>query len=232
MTGVWANRLRHPGLAIFVACCVVLAVLVWQGLVVTVVPIGGSTAADSFPSAGLSFDPNAYVARIWPKQVVLTVRKDSVALPELLAALAKDKSAALKKYGNEVVNSYNLLVRFSGKVEKIDTSTPIGTMTVDVTSGDKTVPVQVAIGPVILGTTLRDALKFISFGEFLNQIQYGGVSDALNTMVTTGVVRPQQATKLKGQTVKIFGAYTYDGSNAQNITVTPVIVTVQKGTQG
>ncbi|MGH6780083.1 MAG: DUF2291 family protein [Bradyrhizobium sp.] len=232
MTGVWANRVRHPGPAIFVACCLVLAVLLWQGLVVTIVPIGGSTAADSFPSAGLSFDPNAYVARIWPKQVVPTVRKDSVPLSELLAALAKGKSAALKKYGNEVVNSYNLLVRFSGKVEKIDTSSPMGTMTVDVANGDKTVPVQVAIGPVILGTTLRDALKFISFGEFLNQIQYGGVSDALNTMVTTRVLTPQQATKLRGQTARIFGAYTYDGSNARNITVTPVIVTVEKGTQG
>lgn len=232
MTGVWANRLRHPGLAIFVVCCLVLAVLFWQGLVVTVVPIGGSTAADSFPSAGLSFDPNAYVARIWPKQVVPTVRKDSVPLPDLLAALAKDKSAALKKYGNYVVNSYNLLVRFSGKVEKIDTSSPMGAMTVDVANGGKTVPVQVAIGPVILGTTLRDALKFISFGEFLNQIQYGGVSDALNTMVTTKVVTPQQATKLKGKTVKIFGAYTYNDSDAESITVTPVIVTVGKGTQG
>lgn len=228
MTKARAARLTYP-LAIAATCCVVLIVLFWQGLVVTVVPIGGDTAGDSQPSAGLSFSPKAYVARIWPAQVVPTVSKDAVPLPELLAALAKDRPAALKTYANKVGGTENMLVRFTGKVGAIDTSTPIGTLTVDVANGGTTVPVHVAIGPVILGTTLRDALKFISFGEFLNQIQYGDVADELNSMVTAKVVTPDAAAKLKGRIVAVSGAYAYDDGDPQKITVTPVILTVDKG---
>ncbi len=215
----------------FGAGVLVLAVMFWQGSVVTVVPVAGPTVADSYPSAGLAFQPNAYVERIWPKQIVAMVRKDAVPLPQLLSALAKDKAAALTTYGNKVGDAYNILVSFSGTVGKIDTSTPMGMLTVDTKDNGKSVPVQVAVGPVILGTTLRDALKFISFGEFLNQIQYGDVSDALNNMVTSKIVTPKEAANLRGQAVTIFGAYTYNDSDPQDITVTPVILERAKGSQ-
>lgn len=224
MNAVLASGLRYPRLTATGLVCVALAVLTWQGMVVTVVPMGGATAADSYPRAGMSFKPDAYVKRIWPKQVVPTVRKDAVPLPKVLAALRTDKAAALKRYAQKVASTYNLLVKFTGKVTKIDTSTPMGTLSVAVADGGKTIPVQVAIGPVILGTSLRDSLKLISFGEFLNQIQFGNVADALNTEVTTKVVTPDAAAKLMGKDVTIFGAWTYDSGNPGNVTVTPVIV--------
>jgi len=114
-------------------------------------------------------------------------------------------------------------------VSRIDTSSPIGTITVDVAKSAHVVPVKVAIGPVILGTTLRDALKFISFGEFLNQIQYGDVADELNSQVAKKVIAPLQLARLEGERVEVSGAYTYDTANPRDITVTPVILRVETG---
>ncbi len=222
-----AAGLRYPRLVGFLGFCVVFAALWAGGLVATVRPIGGSAAGDSHPSAGLAFKPDAYVARIWGTRVVPDVRRESASLATVLAALAKDKGAALARYGHKVASTYNILVRFTGTVGRVDTSSPIGTMRVTV-AGASPVAVKVATGPVILGTTLRDALKFISFGEFLNQIQYGDVADALNSRVVKTVVAPLDLAKLKGRSVTVYGAWTYDDGDPSDITVTPVIIEAGK----
>ncbi len=222
-----AAGLRYPRLAGALVFCAIFAALWVGGMVATVKPIGGSAAGDSHPSAGFAFKPDAYVGRIWGTRVVPHVRSHSVKLTTVLAAVTKDKSAALARYGHKVAGTYNILVRFTGTVGKLDTSSPIGTMTVNV-AGASPVAVKIATGPVILGTTLRDSLKFISFEEFLNQIQFGDVADALNKRVVKDVVAPLDLAKLKGQRVTIYGAWTYDDGNPADITVTPVIVNAGK----
>ena len=47
-------------------------------------------------------------------------------------------------------------------------------------------------------------------------------------MVTAKVVTPDAAAKLKGRIVAVSGAYAYDDGDPQKITVTPVILTVDK----
>lgn len=221
---------RYPKAALFFVCCVLLAVLYPLGMVATVVPIGGGkNAADSYPSSGIAFDAKAYVARIWDKKVVSAAREGSVPLSELLAAIAKNKTSALHKYGHDVSGTYNMFVRFSGKVTRIDTSTPMGTMTVDVSNDKGVIPVKVEIGPVILGATLRDALKFISFETFLNQVQFGNVAVDLNEMTLNKVIAPLKLKRLKGHRLKIYGAYRYDSVNPKNVTVVPVVVSAGNG---
>ncbi|MGH7118646.1 MAG: DUF2291 domain-containing protein [Acetobacteraceae bacterium] len=219
-----ASRVRYPRTLASLAGLVLLAVLWANGMVATVHPLGGAAAEDSAPSSGLAFSPAAYVARIWKPRVVQAARHESVTLPELLAALAKDRKAALAHYGHEVAGTWNILVRFSGTVSGVDTSSPIGTLTIDAASSRGTIPVKIAIGPVILGTTLRDSLNFISFGEFLNQIQYGAVADELNNRVVKDVVGPLHGEALKGRKLTVFGAYTYDDADPDDITVTPVLL--------
>ena len=209
---------------------VVLAILFATGQVVTIVRTGSSNAQDSFPASGLDFNPTAYVQRIWPTQVVPAARDNSVALTSLLADLANNNTATLKTYDHQVSGSDNFLVKFSGVVEGDDMSSPIGTMTVNVMDGTKNIPVEVSIGPVILGTSLRDSLKFISFEEFLNQVQYGNVADQLNKTAVSEVVAPLNITALKGKAITVYGAYTLDSDDPHSITVTPIIIT--EGTAG
>lgn len=222
-------NIRYRRAISILAACAVVAVLWAAGLVATIKPIGRASAQDSFPSAGLAFKPKAYVARVWPKQVVPDVRKQSVALTKFLSAVGKNKAAALHRFGHKVSGTYNILVHFTGTIGKIDTSTPMGTITVHVPVGSKATAVKVSTGPVILGTTLRDALKFIHFNAFVNQVQYGDVGDALNSYVKHHVIARLHLSKLKGRTVTIYGAFAYHNSNPSDITVTPVIFTPGTG---
>jgi predicted lipoprotein len=208
------------------AAVVVLAVLWFAGLVATVKPIKEAQSVAAIAEGGTAFDKVKYVDSIWQSRVLPTVETTSISIDKLIPALEKDPESAVKDFGNNVGGAYNFLIHFTGTVSSVDTSSMTGTVTVKVPYGSEELSVKVQIGPIILGTALRDALKFISFEQFLNQIQYGGVSDELNTRVEKNVVSKLDLKTLEGKTVSVKGAFTYDGSNAKDILVTPVLVTV------
>jgi len=109
-------------------------------------------------------------------------------------------------------------------VTKVDTKSLTGTVTMNADYAGGTLPVRIQIGPIILGTALRDAVKFITFEQFTNQMQYGGVSDELNTRVSNDVVAKLDLKALVGKKLSIKGAFTYDTANPKDVLVTPVIV--------
>ena len=80
------------------------------------------------------------------------------------------------------------------------------------------------IGPVIFGTALRDSLPFISFGDFVNQIDYAEVSRALNDKATSGFASEDRE-GAEGKTVSFAGAATAP-SGSTPLTVTPVMLAV------
>lgn len=215
-----AARFAIPGgvLLAFVILCAV-------GQVATIVPVQAPAASGAGAvGTGFTFNPDAYVRSIWASKVVPAATEQSVPLTTLLAALKTDPAAAAKIYGHVVAGEANYLVRFSGVVSKLDTSSPLGVLTMTVPDQGGTVMVQVAIGPVILGSALRDALPFISFGQFLNQIQYGNVADALNTAAETGVAAAVASPAIVGQTLQVYGAMSFDSANPSAVTVIPVVL--------
>jgi predicted lipoprotein len=68
--------------------------------------------------------------------------------------------------------------------------------------------VAVLTGPVIRGTALRDALPFIQFSQFTNQLEYARVANALNDRA----VKVAQAAQIHvGDTVRYAGAVSKEG---------------------
>jgi predicted lipoprotein len=68
--------------------------------------------------------------------------------------------------------------------------------------------ITVLTGPVIRGTALRDALPFIQFSQFTNQLEYARVANALNDRA----VKVAQTSQVKaGDTVRYVGAPSTDG---------------------
>ncbi len=212
-------------IGICAAVVVILVVLWFTGQIATVKPIASAQSLAAVMEGGTAFDKVAYVDGIWDAKVIPTVRNGALSLETLVPAIQANPDAAVKQYGNNVGGAYNFLVQFTGKVGKVDTSSLTGTLTVDASYAGGTLPVKVQIGPIILGTALRDAVKFITFQQFTNQMQYGGVSDELNTRVSRDVISRLDLKTLLGKRVSIKGAFTYDGTNAKDILVTPVVVT-------
>jgi len=83
---------------------------------------------------------------------------------------------------------------------------------------------RVQLGPVFRGTALRDALPFIRFGDFTNQMEYAAVSRLLHERVAEGVLAGVDRATLAGRRVRFQGAFT---RQAGEPLVAPVLLRVE-----
>jgi predicted lipoprotein len=155
-------------------------------------------------------DPKTFVADNWSAKIVPTVHDKAVDVTTVAAAVAKNPEAAGKQYGHQAGTGspYAYMVKGSGTVTDVDTSVPTGPMTVEVPqAGGKPLKVTVATGPVIAGTAIRDAVGFISFGDFTNQIDYAEAANQINAKVKTDVLAKVDLASIKGRKVEFHGAF-------------------------
>ena len=155
------------------------------------------------------FKAKAYVDKAWDDKILPTVADKAVDLPTLLKAVASDKEAAGKQYGHQsgTGSPFAFLTRVTGTVTDVDTSAPQRPMTLRVAGVPGGTTVQVVTGQVIAGTALRDAVGFISFSDFTNQLDYADVATELNTRVKKDVLAGLQPAQLKGKQVTVEGAF-------------------------
>lgn len=181
-------------------------------------------SAGTVPTTGVGdkVDPAAYADSVWASKVVPTVTEKAVDAATLLPAIAKDPVAAGSTYGIASTSggSPTYMVKGSGEVVKVDSADPLGPVTVDLGKGLK---VQIATGPVITGTAIRDAMG-IGFGEFANQIAYQNVGTALNNKSKTEVIAKLDLKSLEGRTLTFEGAFS--ASSVDQVLVVPTTLTV------
>jgi predicted lipoprotein len=209
--------------------------LALAGVVVTactVKPIGWQPSAGTGSGAngGGVFDAKAYVTSIWSSQVLPTFDAKSVDAATLIAALAADPAAAEKKYGNQAADNgpYSFMVKGSGKVLEAGADG----LAVDLAPPDGKADVTINVGPVILGTALRDAVGFIKFNDFTNQIDYAQVSTEMKNEVKSTVLASFNATGAVGKTVDFEGAFALTDTTsmtAASIVIVPVRLSVGNG---
>jgi len=163
-----------------------------------------------------AFDPARYGAETYPKAVA-ALEKSAVPIDELVPALVKDQEAASRQYGKRQGNSpYS----FSTSGEGVAGKAEAGLMEVKVKGLPKSTRVSVQIGPAINGTAVRDAVGFIEFGQFVNQVEYAGAATALNDQVKAKVLKGIDPASLEGKRVSFLGAFSLVTPSV--ITVTPV----------
>jgi len=155
--------------------------------------------------------PKAYVDGVWSSKIVPTVHDKAVDVTTVAAAIADDAHAAGRKYGHQAGTGspFAYLVKGTGTVTKVDTGSATGPVTVAVpgTAGAKAVVLNIATGPVIAGTAVRDAVGFISFGDFTNQIDYANVANQINARVKSDVTGKLDVKGLTGKEVTFYGAF-------------------------
>jgi predicted lipoprotein len=150
--------------------------------------------------------PKAYVNDNWQSKIVPTVHDKATDIVTVMAALERDPDAAGKQYGHRTGEGspYAFMVKGTGTVTKIDTEAPTGPMTVELPN-KKTI--TIATGPVIAGTAVRDAVGFIAFGDFTNQIEYADVANQINNRVKTDVIAKAGAKNMNGKKITFYGAF-------------------------
>jgi predicted lipoprotein len=162
------------------------------------------------PGGASATDASTYVADAWASKIVPTVHDKAVDVTTVAAAIAEDPEAAGQRYGHQAGTGspYAFMVKGSGTVTEVDTSVPTGPMTVEVPqAGAKPLTISIATGPVIAGTAIRDAVGFISFGDFTNQIEYANVANQINDRVKTDVIAKVDVQGATGKKVTFAGAF-------------------------
>ena len=89
--------------------------------------------------------------------------------------------------------------------------------------GPETIKLQ--IGSIYKGSSTRDTLDVISFGDFTNQEEWAAISQELHAMIDQNVVQPADPGSLQGKTIDFVGTFTADSDD--ELLVTPVKLEVK-----
>ena len=132
-----------------------------------------------------AFDPDKMVASIWTTKVVPTFQKKAGPFLEVRDA----RRQVARRGGREIrlsrevgADALDIMVQLEGVIVAADTESRAATISVDVTGQGKPDAI-VQIGPAMRGTAIRDALDFVSFNDFTNQIDFARFGKAFNTYV-------------------------------------------------
>lgn len=172
----------------------------------TVRPIDSDHSSSGTSTAAT---PAAYVDSIWSSKLLPAISKSAVDARVLLDALAASPAGARTRYGRcDAGGPCYFAVKGEGVVTAVDTRSRAGLALVDIAPFDKRADLSIQIGPVIRGTSLRDATGVIRFTDFLNQLQFADAANELNDRVLKTVLAPLDKARLKGAKVSFLGTLT------------------------
>lgn len=199
----------------------------------TVVPIEEAEQAQ----AAKQFDAVGYVEANWEK-VTQTVDKNGAELSTVLSAIEADAAGvATKTTLKKVADQYGLttvgeahvfMIKGSGTITAVDTSSRTGTATLTVDGYTGPIAVKIYIGKSIPSseTALRDAVGFISFGDFKEQTEYGKAARELNKRAMNEALSGVDTKTLTGKTVSLEGAFSVPTFNKpEQIDVSEIVIT-------
>jgi predicted lipoprotein len=178
-----------------------------------------------------AFDPVVYVDGIWESQLLPTFNDQVVELSSILSEMEPDASGAASKDNLiEVANQYGLItvgeahvymVDGSGKIVSVNAETSLGTAEVMLDGYDGPIKTQLYIGSRIPSddTSVRDAVGFITFGDFKEQTEYGKAATEINKRVLATVLEGIDRDNLVGKTISFKGAFTIRTFNLLQIDV-------------
>jgi predicted lipoprotein len=202
-----------------VTSIVALAVLIFLVLVgrygFTVVKIEDAEKAVQSEA----FDPVAYVDGIWTSKLLPTFNEKAVELRDILSEMQPDADgtapkenliAIANKYGLITVGEAHVyIVKGSGRIVNINAETSLGTVEVALDDYSGPIKVLIYIGSRIPSdeTSVRDAVGFITFGDFKEQTEYGKVASEINRRIVSQVLGAVDRNSLMGKTISFKGAF-------------------------
>ena len=181
-----------------------------------------------------AFDPVAYVDGIWDSQLMPAFNDGAVELSQILSEIEPNADGTAPKEDLiEIANKYGLItegeahvymVKGSGTITSVNAETSLGTAELTLEGYEGPIKAMLYIGTRIPSdnTSVRDAVGFISFGDFKEQTEYGKASTEINKRVLSTVLSGVDRENLVGKTVSFQGAFTTRTFNLLQIDVSEI----------
>jgi predicted lipoprotein len=167
----------------------------------------------------------AFVQENWEAKFAPFFKDNAYPFLRVSKSLNEGSDQAGKQYGlrpDGEANPWNFVVFGEGTILAANTESRAATADVDV-NGDGQGDFVLQLGPVIKGTTLRDAATFLSFADFRDQIEYAKLGRALNARAYAELTESLPVDGLEGATISFSGAFTVRSSTGE-LLVTPIVV--------
>ncbi|MDC7286716.1 DUF2291 domain-containing protein [Blautia schinkii] len=174
------------------------------------------------------FNAGDNVAEIWESMALPELQEKAVELKDFLTEANGDLKSLVDKYGKYSMGTsgeINYVVKGTGTVEEVNQEKKAGYMTVKLEGYDGPEEVKLQIGSVYKGSSIRDSLDIIKFGDYTNQQDWAAVSQSINKLVDEKVIQPADPSSLEGKTISFTGAFTAN-DNTQ-VLITPVELEVK-----
>lgn len=190
--------LRHKPLLLSGALLGV-ALLCWRFPLFRVVPL--ESARERSQRQAVAFDA-AKVAAAFFAEKLLPATDHASDAKEVLAALAKDATAARKQYGRTFGLSSTTLffVRGTGHV------TAVGANAVALTLDGTDTKVSLATG-MLFGDAVRDATGLLDINSYPNSQDFNDIAAQLNSLVENQVVPPLRHMAAVGKALRFAGCF-------------------------
>ncbi len=177
----------------------------------------------------VEFNAGDDVAAIWEDSVLPEFEENAVDLTEFLSQSNGDLATLADKYGKYSMGDsgeLSYVVKGTGTVSEVNTESQAGYMAVKLDGYTGTENVRIQIGPVYKGSSIRDSLSFIKFGDYKNQEEWAAVSQSINQVVAKDVIEPADPANLQGKTVSFIGAFTVS-TGSSDVLITPTALEVK-----
>ena len=175
----------------------------------------------------VEFNAGDNVANIWDSKALPELEGKAVDITRFLEESGGDLKSLVDKYGKYSMGTsgeINYVVKGTAVVEEVNQEKKAGYMVVKPEGYDGDVTVKLQIGSVYKGSSVRDSLDFIKFGDYKNQQEWAAVSQSLHDIIDTTVVKAAAPETLQGRTIEFTGTFT--ANKDDEILITPVKLTV------
>lgn len=173
------------------------------------------------------FDASSSVSDMW-ESAEANIEEKAVDLPQFLTEAKGDLQSLADTYGKYSMGtsgSISYAVKGTGTVEEVNQEKKAGYMTVKLDGYDGAEVIMLQIGDIYKGSSTRDTLDIINFGDYTNQEEWAAISQSLHQSIAENVVAPADPASLQGKTIEFVGTFTAE-DNAE-LLITPVKLTVK-----
>lgn len=175
----------------------------------------------------VAFDATKDVDDLWDSAVE-DITSRAVYLPDFLTEANGDLKSLVDTYGKYSMGTSGTIsypVKGSGVVTEVDTESKAGYIILDLDDYDGDEVIKLQIGPVYKGSSTRDNLSMIEFGDYTNQEEWAAISKELNESIDQNVIEPADPDNLKGKSVDFIG--TFEADSNDELLITPISLTVK-----
>jgi len=197
---------------------------------ITIVPLDMNATEQTFYQEVVDsdFDADVYASEQWAA-ITEYASKNSNSIDDVMALFQSDPNACGEKYGTrpDANSLWQYITNGDAVVLLVNRNSQAGLLELDLPPFDGVADCYIQIGPVIKGQAIRDSMPFISFKDFVNQLQFGDVAKALNTYAYKNVISSIDIDALQGKTISFTGAFTAEPG--KNVQIVPILLSVNEG---